>query len=133
MVNRPTNAESEKDPRSRMLRRGPAVPGKIEKAHQPRQALARLVPYLGPYKTTLAVVLVFVVIATGLGLAGPYLLGRAIDGYIATGDTVGLAVIASWMLARRCRRRPSGTCAAICSAVCSSCRCAFSTTAPPAS
>jgi ATP-binding cassette subfamily B protein len=85
--------------RSRIVRRGPGMPGKIEKARDPRRALVRLVPYLGPYKAVLAVVLIFVLISTGLGLAGPYLMGRAIDGYIATKDTAGLAIIAGWMLA----------------------------------
>jgi ATP-binding cassette subfamily B protein len=81
-----------------MLRRQPGVPGKIEKARDPRQALLRLVPYLFPFKTTLAVVLVFVLVSTGLGLLGPFLMGRAIDDYIALKDPAGLAVIAGWML-----------------------------------
>jgi ATP-binding cassette subfamily B protein len=99
MLNPKTTGDDDRDYRSRMLRRGPAVPGKIEKARDPRRALARLVPYLGPYKAILAVVLVFVLVSTGLGLLGPYLMGRAIDGYIGTQDTAGLAVIAAWMLA----------------------------------
>jgi ATP-binding cassette, subfamily B, multidrug efflux pump len=87
------------DYRTRMLRRGPGHPGTIEQARNPRLALARLLPYLGPYRPTLALVLILVLISTALGLAGPYLLGRAIDGYIATGDAAGLATIATWMLA----------------------------------
>lgn len=87
------------DYRTRMLRRGPGHPGTIEQADDPRMALLRLVPYLGPYRPTLVVVLILVLISTALGLAGPYLLGRAIDGYIATGDAAGLATIAIWMLA----------------------------------
>jgi ATP-binding cassette subfamily B protein len=96
---KPNNTERENtNYRSRMVRRGPAMPGKIEKARDPRLALARLVPYLGPYRAVLAVVLVFVLISTGLGLVGPYLMGRAIDGYIATKDIAGLALISIWML-----------------------------------
>ena len=87
------------DYRARMIRRGPAAPGKIEKAHDPRQALIRLASYLVPYKTVLAIVLVFVIISTAGGLVGPYLLGQAIDRYIATKNPSGLAVIAGWMLA----------------------------------
>jgi ATP-binding cassette, subfamily B, multidrug efflux pump len=87
------------DYRTRMLRRGPGHPGTIEQASNPRQALVRLLPYLGPYRLTLSLVLFLVLISTALGLAGPYLLGRAIDGYIATGDAAGLATIATWMLA----------------------------------
>jgi ATP-binding cassette subfamily B protein len=82
-----------------MIRRGPVAIGKIEKAQDPRQALVRLAALLKPYKARLAIVLVFVLVSTGLGLIGPYLMGRAIDGFIATKDTRGLAVIAGWMLA----------------------------------
>jgi ATP-binding cassette subfamily B multidrug efflux pump len=99
MMSQTTSGHSDSDYRSRMLRRGPAVPGKIEKARDPRRALLRLVPYLGPYKAILAAVLVFVLVSTVLGLVGPYLMGRAIDGYIAAQDTAGLAIIAGWMLA----------------------------------
>jgi ATP-binding cassette subfamily B multidrug efflux pump len=99
MTSQTTTRPADSDYRARMVRRGPAVPGKIEKAHDPRRALIRLVPYLGPYKAILSIVLVFVLISTALGLVGPYLMGRAIDGYIATHDAAGLAVIAGWMLA----------------------------------
>jgi ATP-binding cassette subfamily B multidrug efflux pump len=94
-----SSGHDERDHRTRMLRRGPAMPGRIEKARDPRRALARLVPYLGPYKGGMAVVLVILLISTGLGLAGPYLMGKAIDSYIATKNTDGLAIISLWMLA----------------------------------
>ncbi len=96
MTNRAVPESS--DYRSRMLRRQPGVPSKIEKANNPRQALLRLVPYLYPFKTIMAIVLVFVLLSTGLGLLGPFLMGRAIDGYIALKDPSGLAVIVGWML-----------------------------------
>jgi ATP-binding cassette subfamily B multidrug efflux pump len=89
------NRASEYQPR---LTRGPAMPGKIEKARDPRQALVRLIPYLGPYKLTLMVVLVIVLLSTLLGLVGPYIMGVAIDRFIATKDPTGLATIAIWML-----------------------------------
>jgi len=98
MMNQTTSGKGESNYRARMIRRGPAMPGKIEKARDPRRALIRLVPYLGPYKASLSVVLVLVLLSTGFGLVGPYLMGRAIDGYIATKDPVGLAIIAGWML-----------------------------------
>ncbi len=98
MTNQTTERQSSGDFRTRMVGRGPAQPGKIEKARDPRRALARLLPYLGPYKTALVVVLGFVLISTVLGLIGPYLMGKAIDGFIATKDAAGLAVIAIWML-----------------------------------
>jgi ATP-binding cassette subfamily B protein len=87
------------NPRARMLPRGPAMPGKIEKARDPRQALLRLVPYLGPFKLVMGIVLILVLLSTGLGLLGPYLMGRALDGYIATRDVAGLGIISGWMLA----------------------------------
>ncbi len=83
--------------RSSMQRR-PGDPGKIEKARDPRNALVRLIPYLNPFKLVLILVFVFVLIYTILGLIGPYLMGVAIDKYIATKDSVGLVKIAILML-----------------------------------
>jgi ATP-binding cassette subfamily B protein len=83
--------------RSNMQRR-PADPGKIEKARDPRHALVRLLPYLNPFKLVLILVLVLVLIYTILGLIGPYLMGVAIDQFIATRDAAGLVRIAGWML-----------------------------------
>jgi ATP-binding cassette, subfamily B, multidrug efflux pump len=84
--------------RSRVQGRGPMVPGKIEKARDPRQALYRLLPYLKPFKWTLALVMVFVVVYTLLGLVGPYLMGVAIDRFIGGKDVTGLASVALLML-----------------------------------
>ncbi|MCB9130582.1 MAG: ABC transporter ATP-binding protein [Anaerolineales bacterium] len=75
------------------------MPGKIEKAQAPRQALIRLLPYLGPYKVILVVVLVLLVLSAGLGLLAPYLMGRAIDDAIGAKDPSKLAVFAVAMLA----------------------------------
>ena len=77
----------------------PAQPGKFESAGDPNRALRRLVPYLKPYRLILLLVLALVLITTGLGLLGPYLLGRAIDVDIAGGDTAGLLTTALQMLA----------------------------------
>jgi ATP-binding cassette subfamily B multidrug efflux pump len=98
MTNQTASQDSDGNYRQRMLRRGPAVPGKIEKARDPRRALIRLVPYLYPFKITLIVVLILLLISTILGLIGPYLMGKAIDEYIATKQTNGLAIIAAWIL-----------------------------------
>jgi len=73
-------------------------PRVFEKASDPRRALARLVPYLSPFKGWIALVLVFVVIYTLLGLAGPYLMGLAIDRFIGNKDVAGLVTIALIML-----------------------------------
>ena len=71
---------------------------KIERAKDPRSALLRLFPYLGYFKFGLTLVLVFVLIYTLLGLAGPYLMGVAIDRFITNKDPAGLAHIALLML-----------------------------------
>jgi ATP-binding cassette subfamily B protein len=78
--------------------RGGMRPGRIEKASNPRQALIRLAMYLSPYKAILAVVLVFVLSYILLGLLEPYLLGRAIDKYIATRQIKGLSSLALLLL-----------------------------------
>lgn len=51
----------------------------------------RLLRYLGPYKVQLIVVAVFLVVGTFATIAGPYLIGRAIDTSIVQGDRQGLA------------------------------------------
>jgi ATP-binding cassette subfamily B multidrug efflux pump len=84
--------------RSQMMRGGPGRPGKIEKARDPRRALARLLPYLKPFRAALIVVLVLILASTALGLVGPYLMGQAIDKFIAAKRVDGLETIAFWML-----------------------------------
>ncbi len=86
------------DIRSSMQRR-PSRPGKIEKAVDPRRAMARLLGYLAPYRLTLVLVGVTVVLFSTLGLAGPYLMGVAIDTCIGGADLPGLAKTAALMLA----------------------------------
>jgi len=85
--------------RSRIMRGGPGRPGKIEKARDPRRALVRLIPYLKPYTLILVVVFVFILASTVLSLVGPYLMGKAIDNFIAVKKIAGLATLALWMLA----------------------------------
>jgi ATP-binding cassette subfamily B multidrug efflux pump len=80
-----------------MVRR-PGRFSKVEKAKNPLKALSRLLPYLKPFKPTLALVVVFVLIYTILGLIGPYLMGIAIDDYILVKDLPGLAHISLLML-----------------------------------
>jgi ATP-binding cassette subfamily B multidrug efflux pump len=84
--------------RIKALRRGPGRPTRLEKAHYPRQALVRLLPYLRPYKAGLLVVFLFVIASTAFGLVGPYLMGVSIDKFIDTPNPAGLARIAIWML-----------------------------------
>ena len=98
MADTDPNQPKASEVRSRMMRGVPGRLGKIEKARDPRRALIRLLPYLNPYKVALGVVLVFVMASTLLGLVGPYLMGLAIDRFIAVKNPVGLAGIAIWML-----------------------------------
>ncbi len=71
----------------------------IEKARDPRHALRRLFLYLSPYRGRLIAVCGMIVVYTVLGLIGPYLMGVAIDRFIAVRKLSGLAMIAAWMLA----------------------------------
>jgi ATP-binding cassette, subfamily B, multidrug efflux pump len=87
------------DIRSVMQPRRPMGVGKIEKARDPRRAMKGLLRYLGPFKFALTIVLICVVIYSLLGLVGPYLMGVAIDRFIATKQADGLTQIALWMLA----------------------------------
>jgi len=73
-------------------------PSKIETARDPRRALARLIPYLKPYKGGMALVFAFIALSSIVGLAGPYLMGVAIDG-LSGGGLVVLPRIAALMLA----------------------------------
>jgi ATP-binding cassette subfamily B protein len=92
---RPQNT---RDARAQMVRGPHGKPTKIEKARDPRRALLRLLPYLRPYRAALAAVLAIVLVSTVLGLAGPYLMGKAIDDFIATRDPAGLGRVAAWMM-----------------------------------
>ena len=86
------------DIRGSMQRRG-GRPGKIEKAKDPRRALARLMDYLAPYRKPMGFVVLFVILFSLLGLAGPWLMGHAIDACIGGKDVSGLARTALFMLA----------------------------------
>ena len=91
--------------------------GKIEKAKDTRQALIRLASYLRPFLPQMLLVLVFVFIYTLLDLAGPWLMGRAIDTAITGKDAqalvrfsvamiivylldAGFQIASSWVMAR---------------------------------
>jgi len=70
-----------------------------ETARDPRTTMRRLFGYLRPYRWLLSVVAMLVIIGTLASLAGPILLGRAIDNTIASGDFSGLLRITLLMLA----------------------------------
>jgi len=94
----PSTERTPNETRASLQARG-GRPRVFEKASDPRRALTRLVPYLSPFKGWIALVLVFVVLYTLLGLAGPYLMGLAIDRFIGTKDVAGLVTISLVMLA----------------------------------
>ena len=103
MSNNPGDNRSGRDEQPRM---SGGIPGRgggpmrrtVEKAKNPRQALARLVPYLYPFRLPLSGVLLCVVAYSLLGLVGPYLMGLAIDRFINNKDIPGLFNLALWML-----------------------------------
>jgi ATP-binding cassette subfamily B protein len=84
--------------RDRFAARGPGRPVRFEQANNPRRALVRLLDYLAPFKYTMILVMVFVVIYTLLGLLAPYFMGRAIDEFIGGNDPAGLLRMSLYML-----------------------------------
>jgi ATP-binding cassette subfamily B multidrug efflux pump len=86
------------DVRSAMQPRALGMRETIEAARDPRHALRRLLPYLSPFRGMLIAVCGLIVIYTVLGLIGPYLMGAAIDRFIAVKELSGLATISFWML-----------------------------------
>ena len=80
------------------LSRGVSQPRRIEKPKDARQAMLRFLTYLRPHLPMLWLVFLLVLIYTLLDLAGPYLMGVAIDRFISTKDIPGLVRIASLML-----------------------------------
>ena len=69
--------------------------GKVYDARLARRLLRYLVPYRGAMAVSLALLLALSL----LELAGPYLVGVAIDRYLATGDAAGLGPLALLYLA----------------------------------
>jgi len=74
-------------------------PRSVEKAKDVKVTLKRIASYFAKYKKELIIVLILVVLYSLAGLAGPYLLGIAIDEYITEKDLPGLTRISLIMLA----------------------------------
>jgi ATP-binding cassette subfamily B multidrug efflux pump len=72
---------------------------RIEKARDTRGTLRRLLATFRPYRWTLWGVLVLVIVATGLRLLAPFMIGLAIDQAIATSDLAELLRIVLLMVA----------------------------------
>ena len=87
--------------REAVIRPGGGGPGRmqyVKKAKDTRQALIRLAHYLKPYGSAIITVFFMVVLYTLAGLAGPYLMGIAIDDFIGSKDLTGLVRISIIML-----------------------------------
>jgi ATP-binding cassette subfamily B protein len=65
-----------------------------ERAKDVQGTLVRIWGYVKRQKGALTITALLVVASSGLGILGPYLMGRTIDGYIHTGDLGGLAGMA---------------------------------------
>jgi ATP-binding cassette subfamily B multidrug efflux pump len=85
--------------RAAMAPAGPRMAVRIERARDTHGTLRRLGAYFLPFRAQLLFVCVCVVGYTLLGLLGPYLMGRAIDRYVAAHDASGLVRTALLMLA----------------------------------
>jgi ATP-binding cassette subfamily B multidrug efflux pump len=83
----------EREGRPPMPRHGPMGMRNVESAKNPRGALRRLLGYLSEYRLHLVAVAVMTVVSTLLSIAGPYLMGVAIDKFIMAGDMQGFVRI----------------------------------------
>jgi len=71
---------------------------RIEKARDLRGTLRRLLVTLRPYRWVLIGVFILVVVGALMDLSAPFLMGMAIDQFIAAGDLAGLQRIVALML-----------------------------------
>ncbi len=65
----------------------------VERAQDAQGAMRRLLRYLRPYRRAIGLVLGLAVLATGAGLCGPFLMGRAIDRLTAGNRTALLHLV----------------------------------------
>ena len=69
-----------------------------ESAKNGRSTTRRLFAYARPYKARLIIISILVIVSTAAALAGPILLGKAIDENVIPGDLTGLARTAVTLL-----------------------------------
>ena len=81
-----------------LFRFGPGPTGKIEKPKNASETLVRMWEYLRRQRLQLIITTLLVLLTSALDLIGPYLMGRAIDLYINTGNLSGLARLGGVML-----------------------------------
>lgn len=96
--NKPNKNEKGEAQAQPSMRRGPGRMGNIEKAKDARGTTMRLLNYFSEHKLSLIFVIAVTILSALVGLAGPYLIGVAIDQYIMLGDLPGLVNV-SLMLA----------------------------------
>ncbi len=70
-----------------------------ERATDRGRVTRRLLGYLAPFKRQLIIVMALTVVTALMQTAGPYLIGLAVDGFIARGDPLGLARIMGLLFA----------------------------------
>jgi ATP-binding cassette subfamily B multidrug efflux pump len=72
---------------------------RIESAQNPKVTLMRILSYLKPYQLSVFLVSILILISTLLTLAGPLLIGLAVDRFIIPGDLNGLMRLSIGLLA----------------------------------
>lgn len=82
------------------VRLGPSGPRNLtgESAKNTHGTIRRLLQYASPYNRQLIIVTLLVIVSTAAGLAGPILLGQAIDQTIANNDLAGLRIMVLVMI-----------------------------------
>jgi ATP-binding cassette subfamily B protein len=93
-----TNQSTDQPQASLRFGPGGGRPQTGESAQDTRSTASRLFGYLKPYRSQLALVAALVVVSTLADLAGPILLGVALDEHVIPGDADGLARIGLLML-----------------------------------
>src|SRR5690625_414355 len=71
---------------------------KSKRAENTAGTIKRLAKYLLAEKGKLFLVILMVLMSSGLGLLGPYLVGQAIDTFIVDKQTAGLLFVLAWLL-----------------------------------
>jgi ATP-binding cassette subfamily B protein len=90
-----SNDKKEGQRQPSVRRHGPGRMGNIEKAKDPKGATLRLLNYFKEYRLKIAFVVIATMASSLIGLAGPYLIGIAIDQYIVLGELQGLLRISA--------------------------------------
>ncbi len=95
------NAGSQRGSADLATRRGPGGPmaPRAQRDENTNATFRRLVGYIGPWRSQVAIAAVLVVVSSISGLLAPWLQGRAIDEFISTQDRDGLQQIVVLLVA----------------------------------